>query len=173
MGGVALFPILYERAKKNGCYIEAIIIKTASVDAMLRIGMVLSEQIAGRHTIVNERLLHQPDGERNFNERQIYCMALEHGVIDNSLFERLETSYLERNKAVHRLYLTELKYAELRELLAPLEALAIECTDVVRRLESRQLELGVGMVRPLSDPVSEVNKYTTERIEELVKKRLR
>lgn len=132
-------------AKDRHCFIEVLVLQTALIDALLRMGLVLREQIDQGHADVEFNYLYQVDDERNFNERQVYRLALKQGVLNEVQFHKLESLYKLRNRAIHRMIISEIRYTELVPVTLELDEAIAVCTAIVSQLEDYQIEHGVGM----------------------------
>ncbi|MBV6491455.1 MAG: hypothetical protein IT202_06755 [Fimbriimonadaceae bacterium] len=169
LNGFALFPAQLKIAKERICYIEAVILQTAFIDAMLRMALVLRDQLVNKHGDVDFNLLCQPDGTRNLSEREVYDRALEQAVVDDLLHQELQDLFRERNRIVHRLFISEIKYTDLIPVSHRLDKAIEQVHDIVWRLEREQIETGVGMTVAADDSTPE---FTDDDWKEMFLKKL-
>lgn len=117
-------------------------------------GLVLQRQISQKNSDIEGILISQQSGKSFLTEREVYKLALTEGVIDQKMFDTISSLYDRRNEIVHRFLLTNLTYDGLPPTLERYELVYKSLYKVVYALESRQIEMGVGMsaidVRPSS-----------------------
>jgi hypothetical protein len=143
---------LLRRAYERGALIEALALYVSLIDGMLRIAIILDKQIVTAVGEFDESYIRQESGGKRYTEKAIYEEALSRGIIDVSLHSEVVALYEERNKIVHRFFLTNVKYAEIGPHLDRYEAIYRRCYEIVYELEARQIEGGVGMTRAESKP---------------------
>lgn len=147
LNGFALFPLQLGIAKQHNCWIEALVIQTAFADALLRIAIVLKTQLVEGHSDIDFIYLWQPERSKNLMEREIYSHAQKKGVVDQRLFDHLEELYAERNKGIHRLFTSDLKYTDLLPVSMKWDRVIEELREIVAALEDEQDRKKVGMCR--------------------------
>lgn len=147
LNGIATFPVLLQIAKDKNCWIEVLVIQTGMIDALLRMALVLREQLDRGNAEIEFEYLYQADGERNHNERAIYRLSFEHRVLSQAQLDILEGLYKLRNKAIHRLFISEIRYGELTPVSVELDKAIHECTEILRVIEDEQIKTGVGMTK--------------------------
>lgn len=167
LNGFAMLPSQLEVARDKGCLIEVLVIQTAFVDALLRMALVLKEQLVDGHGEIDFDYLYQPDNERNFSERQVYQMALDKGVIDMNQFDSLVKAYAHRNRVIHRLFISEIKYSNLVPVIKELDLGILDCLTIVSELEQEQMRTGIGMTKP-----SRGKKFTEQDAVDMMKQKL-
>jgi len=139
--------LLLQKAHDKGSLIEGVVLYAALLDGLLRISIILKEQINRKTEEIDETLVTQKDKGGFFSERLIYKIALEKEVIDQYIFDELNDLYGKRNTIVHRFFLSSIQYADLPPVLLRFEALYQKLYEKVYALENKQIELGVGMTR--------------------------
>jgi uncharacterized protein YutE (UPF0331/DUF86 family) len=139
--------LLLQKAHDKGSLIEGVVLYAALLDGLLRISIILKEQINRKTEEIDETLITQKDKGGFFSERAIYRIALEKEIIDQDIFDELNDLYDKRNIIVHRFFLSSIQYADLPPVLLRFETLYQKLYEKVYALESKQIELGVGMTR--------------------------
>lgn len=137
---------LANRASSNGFLVEYIILAGSIIDGLLRMGLVLQHQIETSSTHIPEELLLQGELDAAaVSEREIYKLSLAAGVIDASLFDRLNVLYSERNRVVHRYVISDITTENVFNTAQRFEDVIPLVNGAVYAVEERQIELGVGM----------------------------
>jgi hypothetical protein len=138
---------LLERARDKKALIELVVLAAAVIDGFLRVGLVLAHQLKTRSDDIPDELIHQADDERGITERGIFKRALDEGVIDERMFNILETLYRLRNRVVHRYIISEITTHDVLKVAAYYERLipAVGSYINVLALEDRQIKEGVGI----------------------------
>lgn len=144
--------LLLQKAHNKNSLIEGVVLYAALLDGLLRISIILKEQIVRKAEEIDETLITQKDRGSFFSERAIYRLALEKEVIDQDIFDELNDLYDKRNAIVHRFFLSSIQYADLPPVLLRFETLYQKLYKKVYELESKQIELGVGMTRGGTKP---------------------
>ncbi|MET4142872.1 hypothetical protein [Pedobacter sp. UYP1] len=109
MSAIAAAIDLRNKALENGSFIEIIILTANRIDALLRLAIMLTNQLKDQNDEIDVPLLFQDEQDKVIMERRIYQMALDQKIVDHGLFDRLELLYKERNKVVHRYIITDLR----------------------------------------------------------------
>ena len=143
--GMAAAAQLAKRASSNGYLVEYIILAGSIIDGLLRMGLVLHHQIETSSTDIPEELMLQGEQDATVSEREIYKRSLAAGVIDASLFDRLNVLYSERNRVVHRYVISDITTENVFDTARGFEDVIPLVNGAVHAVEERQIELGVGM----------------------------
>jgi len=140
---------LHGRAGEKGCFIESVCLAAAIIDGMLRIGLILQHQIHTGSDELLEELLCQSDEDKIVSERAIYQRALGAGVIDPETFDLLRGLYDKRNRVIHRYIISEITTKEVLFTAIEFDSMVRRVSQAIRKIEARQIELGVGMTRQM------------------------
>jgi uncharacterized protein YutE (UPF0331/DUF86 family) len=138
---------LLQRSGVNGFLVEYVCLAASVVDGALRIALILQHQLETASTAVLDKLLFQSDEDRIISERAIYRRALDCGVIDQLIFDRLENLYTKRNRVIHRYVISEITTKQVFEIARGFEEIIPVISGVTGRLEAEQIRRGVGMTR--------------------------
>ena len=145
MNAFAAASQLLARAGQSGFFVEYVCLATSVVDATLRMGLILRHQIETKSNDIPDEYLLQSEEAKIISERQVYRDALEQRVIDEPLFERLEELYKKRNRVIHRYIISDISTNHVLEIGIEYERVIPEVTKHVEKIESEQIQLGVGM----------------------------
>lgn len=143
-GFVAAYKLL-TRAGRNGFFVEYVCLATSVIDAMLRVGLVLQHQIKTQTDEIPDEVLYQGKGAKIITEREIYREALKEGIIDEELFAELNKLYDQRNMVVHRYIISDITTRRVLDIGIRYEKIILVIGEEIRRLEEKQIELGIGM----------------------------
>jgi hypothetical protein len=145
LNGVAASAELYSKAAKNGYFIEAVCLASNLIDAQLRIGLILRQQIKTKSKTIHKALLFQGEQDKPISEREIYKRALAEGVINQGLYSNLDELYTDRNKVIHRYIVSDLRTEGVLEIGIRYEKMQTAVRDAIFAIEEEQIRLGVGM----------------------------
>lgn len=137
--------MLLNKAYEKRAALECIVLQSNLIDGVLRVGLILKEQLNTGTCVVDETLLTQNDGDQAISEREIYRRALSAEVIDQHLYDDLSTAYDVRNKCIHRYLLCATNYDDAVGLVYRLDKLLRLVSAQVESLEKAQIERSVGM----------------------------
>ena len=165
MSGFAAALHLRSRAIDNKCNIEAVCITANLIDGLLRIGLILDYQIKGLNNAIIDELLYQGDEDKIVTERNVYRQSLDSGIISKAIFDELEETYKYRNQIVHRYIISEIKSDDILVTAFEYDLLMKKINKIVYALESKQIELGIGMTSVLIPSEADVKK-TVDLIKE-------
>jgi hypothetical protein len=137
--------LLLERANREKFLIESLALYASSIDAFLRIALVLKRQLVKQDGEVDDLLISQQLNGRFYTEREIHKFAQSEHVIEDELFKEIGELYDQRNNIIHKFFLTDIVYAHLRLTLDRYERVYGSLFKIVYQLENEQIEQGVGM----------------------------
>jgi len=136
---------LREKAFESKSYIEIIAIISNQIDAFLRISIVLKKQLNKKTKEIEVRYLFQEEEERGITERKIYKEAFSLGIINEELFEKLNSLYDIRNRIIHRYIISYLKTADIAEATVDYIYLSEEIRMILKTLEEEQIDEQIGI----------------------------
>ena len=136
--------VLLKKAKHAGSDIETLVLSASHVDAMLRLGIILKTQLDQSVGGYDPTLVFQY-GKIFKTERTIFQDALSIKIIGKAEFSELSKLYDFRNRAVHRYFISDFEYSELKSYLARYDSLIGRLGKKLEKLEQEQVKKGVGM----------------------------
>jgi uncharacterized protein YutE (UPF0331/DUF86 family) len=149
--GMAAAQRRLERGYDTQSALECIVLSAAIVDGLLRIGLIMRDQLDRHTNEVDERFLHQKDSDKKIAERWIIDQAEKRRVVSKEFAARLHLLYEARNKCIHRYIISDVNYHYATKLVFDY-ADAIEVARVsIKSLEEEQYEMGIGMVAARAD----------------------
>ncbi|MBK9331889.1 MAG: hypothetical protein IPM96_05655 [Ignavibacteria bacterium] len=145
LDGIGASEEMFINAEKNGCFIECVCLLANQIDGMLRVSNILFDQILNKSLDMNVALIYQGEKDKRISEKEIYKLSETKGIIDKALLEELYLVYDERNKVVHRYIISEITTRDILEIAYKYSIIRNKIRQVVYDLESKQIELGLGM----------------------------
>jgi hypothetical protein len=149
---------LKNKALKNRSYMEFSIIVANQIDAYLRLAIIMTEQLKNNTDELDIKYLYQSKTDKPIMERKIYSLANEKEVINQLLFEELESLYIERNKMVHRYIISEFRTRELLKIGYRYENICEEVRLILRDIEDLQFKRKIGIYGNEQHPQEEPNE---------------
>jgi len=155
--GVGTTALILSKAVENKAFIEATCLLANQIDALLRIGIVLKNQITNNNSEIEVEWIYQGLTDKKKSEKDIYKKALDLGIIDQSTFDELYVLYDDRNRVIHRFIISEITLAEVEEISFKYYQKQQAINKVIYDLESEQIKLNVGMTRVDNDKQNDDN----------------
>lgn len=149
--GVGATGLILSKAVENKAFIEATCVLASQIDALLRVGIILKNQINNNNSEIETDWIYQGLNDKKKSEKDIYTKAKELRIIDQSIFDELYRLYDDRNRVIHRFIISEITLAEVEEIAYKYYQKQQEINKVIYNLESEQIKLNVGMTRADND----------------------
>lgn len=145
MASIATTIDLRNRAIQNNSFIEYVILSASSIDALLRLSIILTSQIENKNDEIDTTLLFQSESDKAIMEREIYKRALNKGIISYEMYVELENLYKQRNRVVHRYIITDIRTDEVVEISHNYAILNDKVGAIINSIEQNQVKLKVGI----------------------------
>jgi len=145
--GVGATSLMLSKAVKNKAFIEATCILANQIDALLRIGIVLKNQINNANSEIETEWIYQGLNDRKKSEKDIYKKSLELNILSQSDFDKLYSLYDDRNRVIHRFVISEITLAEVEDIAYEYYQKQQIINQIIFKIESEQIKLGIGMTR--------------------------
>lgn len=152
---------LSNRAYKNSSSIEIVVLLANQIDALLRLCLILNEQIINKTNIINTELLFQAESDKPVMEKKVYKMALDNNIITDDIFNKLNDLYNMRNKVIHRYIITDIKTREVMKLSIDYSFMENVIGKIVVEFEQKQFIQKIGIYGtdvPPDKPLNEASK---------------
>lgn len=143
--GIAATNDLLNNAVGHKSFIEAVIIIANRIDALLRTGLILKQQLIQNNSVIELKFLYQGNTDSVIMEKEVYKQAMELKIIDNQLYDSLIGLYGERNKVVHRYIISDITTAQIDNIARRYFRVSEKVRDAIVRLEDEQIQKGIGM----------------------------
>ncbi len=108
MAAIASIIELKNGAIEKDSFIEYIVFSANHIDALLRLSIILNNQLINSNEEIDIKLLFQSESDKAIMEHSIYKQCLDLNIISRSLFDGLENLNKERNKVIHRYIITDI-----------------------------------------------------------------
>jgi hypothetical protein len=155
---------LVNRAYTNGSSVELVVLLASHIDALLRLSLILNNQIINKNCFIDKSLLFQNKSDNPVNERIIYRRAHEAKIITREMFDELNRLYDERNKVVHRYIITDIKTMDVMNTAYSYSLLNEKVGKIVNKLEERQFKLKIGIHGGKIPPGQSLDKRTLKMV---------
>ncbi|MCC9073275.1 hypothetical protein LNQ49_16985 [Flavobacterium sp. F-65] len=136
---------LISRAYKSTNPIELVILLANQIDALLRLCLILHNQIETKTKEIDIKLISQRDEDKVVMEKSIYKMTFEKGIITKELHDELHNLYNKRNKVVHRYIISDLTTKDVYEISIDYSLMEKKIGDIVKFYEKEQHDKKIGM----------------------------
>jgi hypothetical protein len=140
----AVMNLMSEAEKKNS-FLELTILSFAMIDAQLRFAIILKTQIDEGHKEYERKLVFQGGRNDYYNEGYISYRAFKKSIISQKDYKLIDKLYELRNQAVHRYFISDFEYFDLKKVLPEFKYLIEKIGNKLGQLERKQVKLGVGM----------------------------
>ncbi|MCG7500188.1 hypothetical protein MHO82_25380 [Vibrio sp. Of7-15] len=155
---------LLNSAIESESYIEIIAITASQIDAYLRLCIVIAKQLGERTNDIDIKYLFQADNERGIMERKIYEHSLQYNVIDQEIFDELNTLYQLRNRVIHRYIISNIKTRDLVNIATRYLAILESVRLILRGFEEMQAQEKYGLYGKMSDKASVTDNAAIQRL---------
>jgi hypothetical protein len=145
MSSMATAIDLRNKAIKNRSFIEFVVLTANRIDGMLRLAIILANQLEGNHSEIDPSIIFQDDQDKPIMERKIYQIVLDRNIIDQNTFDKLELLYKERNKVIHRYIITDIRTADVVRIAQEYQTVEETVDKIVNGLEMQQYKSKVGI----------------------------
>ena len=149
--GVGATSLISSKAVENKAFIEATCLFASQIDALLRIGIILKNQIVNNNSDIELEWIYQGLADKKKSEKEVYNKAKDLGIIDEYLFKELYILYDDRNRVIHRFIISEITYAEVEEISYKYYKMREKINQIIYDIEAEQIRLNVGMTRKGGD----------------------
>jgi hypothetical protein len=156
--GIDATMTILNNAVEHKAFIEATCIIANQIDALLRIGIILKQQIINRNSEIETEWIYQGLRDKKKSEKDVYNKSKMLNVIDDNIYRELHSLYEDRNRVIHRFIISEITLAEVEEIAYFYYKQQEKIYQIIFNLESEQIKLNIGMTRTGSGSVEENNE---------------
>ncbi len=153
---------LANKAQEKGSSIELVILYANQIDAQLRLALILHEQLQNSTNDIDVSLIFQGKDDKPIFEKEIYKRSSEAGVIDESLFTKLNDLYTSRNKVVHRYIISDLKTNDIIKLVVDYMDIHKILGEKIVTLEQEQFRKNIGIYGGENNPADGIDPSRME-----------
>jgi hypothetical protein len=145
MSSIATIMEMKNNAIEKESHIEYIVFSANHIDALLRLSVILTNQIENKNEDIDLKLLFQSETDKPIMERTVYQKCLDLKIITIYLFNELERLYKERNKVIHRFIITDIRTEDIFNLATEYEKIFDTVDGIISNLEVEQVKQGIGV----------------------------
>lgn len=145
MSSIAATIDLKNKSIENGSFIEYVVLAANKIDALLRLSIILTNQINNKNDEIDTTFLFQNEGDKPLMERTIYKIVFDKGILEQIFFDELEDLYKQRNKVIHRYIITDIRTTDVVKIAIRYGTLEEKIDLIVNNLEKKQSELKIGI----------------------------
>jgi len=167
--GIGATMDMLNNAVEHGAFIEATCIIANQIDALLRTGIILKQQILNRNSEIESEWIYQGIKDKKKSEKDIYRKSKELGIIDDVAHNELQSLYDDRNRVIHRFIISEITLAEVEEIAYSYYKQQEKINQIIYALESEQIKLNIGMTRTGTGTPEENNEILAQIKDKLAK----
>ena len=136
---------LLNTAITSDAHIQTIAVCANQIDAYLRLGIIISKQLAMKTDDLDTKYLFQADNEKGLLEKVIFCHALDNRVISKELYDELVDLYGQRNKVIHRYIISNIKTYDLSKIAFNYINATEKVRKILSELEDKQANCEYGI----------------------------
>lgn len=153
-GITAAHNMLADAVEARMALIEQICLSATLIDGLLRLSLVMKQQLTTRKNTTDRTLLYQGKSQKTFiSERKIYEKARKEKIITAKTEKTLQALYNKRNIIVHRYLISNIKTIQVAAIAQRYLNLYSEIKERHRIIHNQLVEENVGMAkRFIKDP---------------------
>ena len=165
-GVAAAYNLLVDAIKSKTTFTEQVCLSATLIDGLLRLSLVMKQQIATGKGIVDPMLLFQSKRQKKYiPEREIYKRARVEKIITKAIEKKLNSLYNKRNIIVHRYLISDIKTKDVILISRKYIRLFLEIKERHRTVHNKLVQKNIGMARHF------IQNPTNEQIEEQIMKK--
>lgn len=147
---------LSDIAKHDRHFIELVCLFASIIDGLLRLTLVMKEQLDSNSDILNERLFFQDINDTKITERTIYKEAFRKKIITKPIHKKLNTLYDQRNRIIHRYVISDIKTLQVLKVAEEYNKMLHILTERHRKYDSRLKKKNIGLAKVfIENPTAE------------------
>lgn len=103
--------LFFDSIESKNSFIEQICLSATLIDGLLRLSLVMKQQLNTGKNIIDPKLLFQGKRQKKvyISERTIYARAISEKIITKAILQKLNTLYDQRNIIIHRYLISDIK----------------------------------------------------------------
>jgi len=143
--GIGATVVMLKKAIENKAFIEATCLLASQIDSLLRIAIVLKDQLINKNDKIEKEWIYQGLSDKKKSEKDIYKKAKELDIINAEIYDELFKLYEDRNRVIHRFIISEITLAEVENISYNYYEVREKIKKIVDDIESEQIRLNLGM----------------------------
>lgn len=148
--------MLTDAIEQKRSFIEQVCLSATLIDGLLRLSLVMKQQLDTNNGIVDSMLLYQGKRQKKFiSERKVYERASNEKIITKAIYKKLNILYNQRNIIVHRYLISDIKTKEVIQISDQYIQLYLIINKRHRFVHNKLVDRNIGMARLFIDNPSD------------------
>lgn len=144
----AAYNLLVDAIESKKSYIEQVCLSATLIDGLLRLSLVMKQQLETGKEIVDPMLLFQGSRQKKYiNERKIYERARLEKIITKAIEQKLNALYNQRNIIIHRYLISDIKTNDVFLISRRYIRLYLIIKERHRIIHDKLVQKNIGMAR--------------------------
>jgi hypothetical protein len=158
--------LLVDAIEQRRSFIEQVCLTATLIDGLLRLSLVMNQQLNAGKNVVDPLLLFQYKRQKKYiTERNIYKRASQEKIITKALEKRLDVLYNQRNIIVHRYLISDIKTKDVIIISKKYIKLYLLIQERHRVVHNKLVSAHIGMAKHF------IKNPTNEQIHEQILKK--
>jgi hypothetical protein len=160
--------LLVDAIESKTPLIEQVCLSATLIDGLLRLSLVMKQQLETGKGTVNPMLLYQSKQQKKYiTEREIYKKARIEKIITKAIEQKLNVLYNQRNIIIHRYLISEIKTKDVFLISRQYVRLYLVVKEKHRIIHDKLVKKNIGIARYFIENPSSVQIH-----EQIMKKHL-
>jgi hypothetical protein len=140
--------LLVDIIELNIAFTEQVCLSATLIDGILRLSLVMKQQLDTGKEIVEPKLLFQGKRQKKFiSEREIYGKARQSKIITKAIERKLNQLYNKRNIIIHRYLISDIKTKDVIIFSKQYIRIYLEIKERHRKIHNKLVLNNIGMAK--------------------------
>lgn len=140
--------LLFDAIESKTSFTEQVCLSATLIDGLLRLTLVMKQQIGAGKEIVDPMLLFQSKRQKKYiPEREMYKRARVEKIITIAIEKKLNDLYDKRNIIIHRYLISDIKTKDVILISRKYVRLYLEIKERHRTVHDKLVQKNIGMAR--------------------------
>ncbi|MFT3844334.1 MAG: hypothetical protein QM725_04725 [Lacibacter sp.] len=140
--------MLADAVDSKRSFIEQTCLSATLIDGLLRLSLVMKQQLDTKKEIIDPVLLYQSKRQKKFiPERKVYERAASEKIISKAILGKLNSLYDNRNIIVHRYLISDIKTKEVIQIAKKYVQIYLIIKERHRVVHDKLVRANIGMAR--------------------------
>ncbi|REG88251.1 hypothetical protein [Algoriphagus antarcticus] len=140
--------LLANAIESNTSFTEQVCLSATLIDGLLRLSLVMQQQLDTRKGVVDPILLFQSKRQKKFlSERIIYRRATENRIITKAIEKKLNLLHNKRNIIIHRYLISDIKTKDVILISRQYIRIYLLIKERHRGIHDKLIEQNIGMAK--------------------------
>lgn len=158
--------LLVDAIELNVAFTEQVCLCATLIDGILRLSLVMEEQLETGKEVVDSKLLFQGKRQKKFiSEREIYCRARQKRIITKEIERKLNLLYNRRNIIIHRYLISDIKTKDVIKVAKQYIDIYLKIKERHRSVHNKLVHKKIGIAKHF------IENPSVEQIQEQILKK--